>query len=132
MVKVDNAELVAGLLVVEVGQLGHGLEGRGLRLGAVVKVCGALNAHPLAAVIGGADFQVRVVQQLLVGGLVLAQADAQVVVVPHGKADGPYTGQIPLDGGKVECRILFQEFHDLFIRFHADPSRSFTVQPVRF
>ena len=118
VVKVDNAELVAGLLVVQVGQLGHGLEGRGLRLGAVVKVRRALHAQPLAAVIGGADLEVRVVQKLLVGGLVLAQGNAQVAVVPHGKTDGTHAGQIAIDGGKVEGGILFQKFHDFFIWFH--------------
>mgnify|MGYP002572560651 CR=1 FL=1 len=46
MVKVDNAELVAGLLVVQVGQLGHDLESGGLGFGGVVKVGSALPAQP--------------------------------------------------------------------------------------
>ena len=78
MVEVDDAELVARLLIIHVGQLGHDLERGGLGLGAVVKVRRALHAQPLAAVIGGADLEVRVVQKLLVGGLVLAQGNAQI------------------------------------------------------
>ena len=73
MVEVDNAELVAGLLVVQVSQLGHDLKSSSLRFGTVVKVRSALHTQPLAAVVGGADFKVCVVQQLLVGSLVLAQ-----------------------------------------------------------
>ena len=74
VVEVDDAQLVAGLLVVQVGQLGHDLESGGLGFGGVVKVGSALHAQPLAAVVGRADLQVGVVQQLLVGGLVLARA----------------------------------------------------------
>ena len=118
MVEVDDAQLVAGLLVVHVGQLGHDLECCGLGLGRVVKVGRALHAQPFAAVVGSADLQVGVVQQLLVGGLMLAQRNAQVAVVPHGKADGPHTGQVAVHGGKVEGGVFLQEFHNFFIRFH--------------
>ena len=72
MIQIHDAQLVAGFLVVQVCQLRHCLKGCLLCLGSVVKVGGALDAQPLAAVVGGADFQVGVVQQLLVGGLVLA------------------------------------------------------------
>ena len=45
MVEVDDAELVARLLIIHVGQLGHDLERGGLGLGAVVKVRRALHAQ---------------------------------------------------------------------------------------
>ena len=109
---------MAGLLVVQVGQLGHDLESGGLGFGGVVKVGSALHAQPLAAVVGRADLQVGVVQQLLVGGLVLAQGNAQVVLIPHGKADGAHAGQVTIHGGQVESGVFLQEFHNFFIRFH--------------
>ena len=82
MIQIDDAQLVAGLLVVQVSQLGHDLKRGGLSLGRVVKVGCALYAQPLAAVVGGANFQICVVKQLLVGRLVLAQCNAEALCSP--------------------------------------------------
>ena len=113
-VHVHHAQLQAAFGVVNVRQLRHYLKGALFRGFGVVKIHGALNAQPLAPVVGRADLDVGIVQNLLIGRLVLADGEIQPALVLHGKAKRPHTGLVPLHGGKIEGGILFQKRHDLF------------------
>jgi hypothetical protein len=118
VVQVDNTQLQAGFLVVHIGQLRHNLECGGLCFGGIVKVGSTLHAQKLALFVAGADFQVGVVQQLLVCGLVLADAQAQVVLVPHGKAQRAHARQIAIHRGKIKGRVVLQKLHNFFAWGH--------------
>jgi len=105
---VEVAEDVAGLLIVEVSQMGAVLENLIHGLVGIVENGGAADTDPGHVLLHSADLEVFVSYGLLEGFLLLAHTEVQLAVKDHVETEGAYAGLVAVAGGIEEGACFLQ------------------------